>query len=449
MKTVMKTAIAFVSTAFFGSGCSCMSLFSEDLGPAGDADVDMDVDMDVDTDIDTDVDTDTGTDTNCDPFAPDNAGFPFAFTAVDGSTYDGSGASIAADADGAAHIAYGNGHLRYANNVSGAFIAETVDPGWGGAPGLDLDAGGAVHIAYPADAGLGYANTETGSWALETIEALDVENIEVAAAADGSVHVAYTTLGAPGFVRYAVRRDGRFVAEEVAELCSFSCDPFSGDGGGAALAVDADGAPHLLYQDWEGSLVHAVRDAVGWARETISAEGGLAGTLAIDGGDLHAAYGIPTGDGVGGQEVRYALGGDGREWSIEVVDPSGRPMSLALEPDGSPSLVWGNAYATRDGAGWSIEVVTVDGDHDVDAAGDVHVAWSASSDLWYAHRVAPDGIDQNCDGVDGVDADRDGFASPPTGGLDCDDASAAVHPGADDPAGDGIDQNCDGSGGAG
>lgn len=59
-----------------------------------------------------------------------------------------------------------------------------------------------------------------------------------------------------------------------------------------------------------------------------------------------------------------------------------------------------------------------------------------------------DGTDQNCDGVDGVDADGDGFASTTSGGEDCDDTKASVYPGATDPDGDNIDQNCDGSDGS-
>ena len=55
-----------------------------------------------------------------------------------------------------------------------------------------------------------------------------------------------------------------------------------------------------------------------------------------------------------------------------------------------------------------------------------------------------DQIDQNCDGVDGVDSDGDGFGAGGGENDDCNDNDAAVNPMADDPEGDGIDQNCDG-----
>ncbi len=41
-------------------------------------------------------------------------------------------------------------------------------------------------------------------------------------------------------------------------------------------------------------------------------------------------------------------------------------------------------------------------------------------------------MDQNCDGVDGIDSDRDGHASLASGGDDCDESDAAIHPGASD-----------------
>ena len=44
-----------------------------------------------------------------------------------------------------------------------------------------------------------------------------------------------------------------------------------------------------------------------------------------------------------------------------------------------------------------------------------------------------------------ADADADGFASVETGGEDCDDSDAEVHPGADELPYDGVNNDCDAS----
>ncbi|MEK7325632.1 MAG: MopE-related protein, partial [Chloroflexota bacterium] len=54
-----------------------------------------------------------------------------------------------------------------------------------------------------------------------------------------------------------------------------------------------------------------------------------------------------------------------------------------------------------------------------------------------------DGVDQNCDGDDGVQLDEDGDGYTFFDG-DCDDANPEVNPGAADVAQDGLDANCDG-----
>jgi len=59
-----------------------------------------------------------------------------------------------------------------------------------------------------------------------------------------------------------------------------------------------------------------------------------------------------------------------------------------------------------------------------------------------------DGIDQNCDGVDGTDTDGDGYPAPGPGVTadieDCNDNDGSVHPNAGDTIADGVDQDCDG-----
>ena len=58
-----------------------------------------------------------------------------------------------------------------------------------------------------------------------------------------------------------------------------------------------------------------------------------------------------------------------------------------------------------------------------------------------APEVFGNGIDEDCNGRDDVnrDADADGFAIP----VDCDDSSAAIRPGALEVRGNSIDENCD------
>ncbi|MBM75336.1 MAG: hypothetical protein CMK59_08035 [Proteobacteria bacterium] len=57
-----------------------------------------------------------------------------------------------------------------------------------------------------------------------------------------------------------------------------------------------------------------------------------------------------------------------------------------------------------------------------------------------AEEIVNDGIDQDCDGVDLIDVDQDGFTSE----EDCDDQNASAYPGGVEIINDGIDQDCDG-----
>ncbi len=63
-----------------------------------------------------------------------------------------------------------------------------------------------------------------------------------------------------------------------------------------------------------------------------------------------------------------------------------------------------------------------------------------------------DGVDNNCDGADGLDYDQDQFADnvPVLDQLifpitrDCNGNNGSIYPGGDDDPNDGIDSNCDG-----
>jgi hypothetical protein len=62
-----------------------------------------------------------------------------------------------------------------------------------------------------------------------------------------------------------------------------------------------------------------------------------------------------------------------------------------------------------------------------------------------ANDVVGDGIDQNCDGIDGTDLDGDGFASEASGGTDCNDEEETVFPGNLEDCRSELDHDCSGS----
>ncbi len=137
-------------------------------------------------------------------------------------------------------------------------------------------------------------------------------------------------------------------------------------------------------------------------------------------------------------------------WIEQDGDGDGDPSCSDCD-DADPSVT----SVDGDGDGYS----TCDGDCD---DGDPATSPGASD-------AVGDGVDNNCDGIDGVDVDQDGYASLQSGGDDCDDNNgqltpadndgdgfspcdgdcndyyADIYPGAYEVPGDGTDNDCDGA----
>jgi len=94
---------------------------------------------------------------------------------------------------------------------------------------------------------------------------------------------------------------------------------------------------------------------------------------------------------------------------------------FACSPDGGPK---GDPEGADDTGDTGDAVADADRDGYSAAEGDCNEENAAINPL--ATDVVGDDIDQNCDGVDGLDADGDSHASVASGGDDCDDADGAV-----------------------
>jgi hypothetical protein len=417
-----------------------------DDGPApGCADADADGSFDLACGGDDCDDTDAA----IHPGADDNDQYAWRYDSP-GTT---CGGPLAVDATGVVHMLCApeptGGGLRHATNPTGLWTNEEIEPSPAAAATLALDAAGEVHVAYYVAAGqeVRHASTSGGRWSVDVVETgLWVQRTAIAVDDAGVVHVAYAVGGGnePAHVRYASNATGVFLSEHVEDVETL----FNGTVVGIVIA--SDGA-HLVYRDAMGALRHAQRSGLGWAMETIATAGmpGPDAFVVAPTGTLHLAY------TAGGVHVAQR-GANG--WTTEEVAPQSlEGVDIALGTDGRRHLVFretlGTHYALETERGWEIEPIDSPGNPSigVDTDGGIHLAIDRAATAMgfgYARRIPGDGIDQDCDGVDGVDADGDGHASVATGGGDCDDERDWVHPGAEDAPDDGLDQDCDGQGGA-
>jgi len=371
------------------------------------------------------------------PGAPDLNAVPGPWLTVRAITRTGGapgGTAIAVDHAGGVHIAYsgrtGPG-LLHAERAGAAWQVEMVEAFVAASytgndrPAIALDARGAVHVAYYTMAGMRHAVRTAGGWAVETIDPGGQGPPAIAIAPDGTVHVAYH---ADGGLRHAANRDGSWVGEIV--------DPL---GVMPSLAISGDGRLHLAYvaaTEKQEVLRYATGTGGAWTAETANTMRAASTSIVLDGAGLPRIVLAPlTID----EPVLYLVRGGGH-WTASAV-PAVNAVYLAtlrLDGAGAPHVfityLADDSYAVLGAGGWQSDRVSVIGDYDVkpsfdlDAAGVGHVAATSfrypnDINVEYStnRQLAPDGVDQDCDGADGVDGDRDGHASLATGGDDCDD----------------------------
>ncbi len=279
--------------------------------------------------------------------------------------------SLALDAAGYPHIAYGEDSLYYAHYDGVSWQVETVDsaPRVGWHTSLVLDAAGNPHISYCRWTYLGlggglctqlkYAHYDGVTWTTETV---DTENYvgdksSLALDAAGNPHISYCRRTCDSWscfcseVKYA-RYDGATWFTEVVD-----------GGGDPSLALDAAGLPRVSYcqMDPDAHYCHSLRyaryDGASWITETVDGNANAQPSLVLDtAGRPHIGY-----SGGGAKYAHY----DGTTWITATVDGAlSGDTSLALDAAGRPHLSYmsvppyGLRYAHFDGSSWITETLT-------------------------------------------------------------------------------------------
>jgi hypothetical protein len=273
-------------------------------------------------------------------------------------------AAIWVDQEGTHHIAWTQGgELFYTDNPEGGEEAEPQPVTGGPVEGISVAAGqdGTPWISFYQEGQVVTASPSGKEWALEPVGDADPATPARTAIRVGGRDpiVAFGDGGATMVARRSVNRWTPEVADEAG-------------GVGAAMALDADGNPHLAYYDESGAVKHAHDVGGGWEVSDVADAGGVpeAGGAAIaldsqgihhigwqnaDGtigyanneeGDFGEAEGVPRSDA--GAEPVLGVNGEDDPW-LGWVDTGDTEVQLALRSDDEPLLAFPSPQPTAAG----------------------------------------------------------------------------------------------------
>jgi len=361
-----------------------------------------------------------------------------------------------ADADGYASLACGGDDC---DDAAPAIHPGAYDhSGWtilkidedGGAPALATGPDGVVHLVYSARDGLRHASSGS-DWAPQTIVATETSGASVAVGADGAIHVGFLEpLDDTGSnLEYAVRVGDHWSVEQVASGASSRV---------AAVAVSAAGQPHLAYElrrreGWY-SLEVAARSGGSWVPEIVEeiSDEGTAPSIAFT---VDAVLHLTAFDSSVDDLLHYTQYAEG--WSTEIVDNEAGPSrqallahaeDLAVVYGGGHVASWSGRVWTRDGSEllWGSGSLALDEEGGAHLSGVTLVSASEGEDPFVTYLARAGGDEWTREMIDGCDDHL-----PTAIALDAEEhpvvayvKDQAMMLAFRDGELDGIDQNCDG-----
>jgi len=275
---------------------------------------------------------------------------------------DMSDRSLALDANGKPHIAYGQTHLYYAWYDEEWHI-ETVDDSWdvGWYASLAMDSDGYPHISYydrDPNGDLKYAFKDANGWNITTVDAEGTVGLFTSIALDENNHP---------YICYFDQTNGNLkYAQWVGSQWHIETVDNGGDVGEFnSLALGQNGTPHISYFDYtNGHLKYATHSGGSWQIQVIdnSQNVGLFTSIALDNNDQpHISY-FDYANG----NLKYVARISG-QWEIITVDNGtivGVHSSLAIDANGNPHIGYADfknenlKYAVYNGNEWIIQRLT-------------------------------------------------------------------------------------------
>jgi hypothetical protein len=384
----------------------------------------------------------------------------FKFTEIDDQGDTGYEVQIAMDYKGSAYIVYvdsSNHLIRFATNRFGSFVKETLiteDLKYDGYfPDIVVDEQRNCHVIFSDYLGnaLLYAEGGYQSWQFKQIEKIKQGELlynSIALDQNSMLHVSYIGYDTkilkhawlePGTADWKIETVDSDVNYDNASIAVLNSNK-------PAVAYMKNMALHFAVQTngkWEISVINPLKN---------SAENPV---LAADGsGTIYAAYHDKT-----NKVLKLAVKNSEYSWSSLMLDStkySGIHPSIAAGMNGSvhvtyyycggpesvtsPCPAGDLQYAYYYNGAWNFMKLVEQGNSGYSSSvaedndGRVNIAYHEQKewDLYFARRTCSKYDkpfkDENCDGIDGVDSDGDGYASVASGGDDCDDKNKNIHP---------------------
>lgn len=285
-------------------------------------------------------------------------GLSWHFKVVDSAENVGSYAALALDDNDLPHISYydqTHGDLRYAHFDGSTWVTATVDSAGdvGQHTSIAVDAAGHPHISYydVANTGLKYASFDGSAWVIEPVDGAGEMGQFTSLALDdsGLPHIAYYGSTHLKYAHYT-----------GASWQILTVDPSNLVGKYASIALDGANHPHIGYYDETNQdLKYAYYDGATWQKQSVDTEGDLGAhtSLALDSTNRPSiAY-------FASEAIKIAHF-DGADWQFEDLAGFGSnqtALSLALNSSDHPTLVVAQSPQLRvftfAGSGWQNEMV--------------------------------------------------------------------------------------------